>query len=235
MFDVLMPLKNLAAAKDRLSSLLTSHQRGTLAVAMATDVLETVLEWSACRSITLIVGAGWEQTFADRQRVTVVHEFSLPGKGLNQLLECGLTRLQSAHKIILHGDLPLLTMNDLDMIASALEGNDLAICPDYRQTGTNAIGFSCDQFFPLQFGEDSFSRHCADASLRGLRWVSVQSETLSADVDLPDDLQSLEDRYLEGGGFGANMRRWIDRNIPFSAAENRTLLEPSLPASASGV
>jgi 2-phospho-L-lactate/phosphoenolpyruvate guanylyltransferase len=106
------------------------------------------------------------------------------GAGLNAELERARFAAGRVPLLILHADLPLLTVADVDaMIAAATDG--LAIAPDNHGTGTNALAIGDSRSFELCFGLDSFRLHQAQAPDAAI--VSGRPG-LSLDIDTVDDL-----------------------------------------------
>jgi 2-phospho-L-lactate guanylyltransferase len=114
------------------------------------------------------------------------------GGGLNQALrgalheagQAGVSRL-----VILPGDLPQVTANDLALLALVPEG-EIGIAPDRHGTGTNALSLPLPaaRDFAFAFGEDSFAEHCAEAERLRLGIETVHSHGLARDIDLPENL-----------------------------------------------
>lgn len=98
--------------------------------------------------------------------------------------------------LVVHGDLPLITADDVWALADALAaGADLVLAPDRAEVGTNALGGWLAAGMPFLFGGASFARHMAAAAWRELHVAVVRSPTLALDVDTPESLaryQSLE-------------------------------------------
>ena len=197
MLDVVLPLKSLSAAKSRLSSALSGEQRQALTVAMARDVMATLLDWPETRSLTVIVGEGWRELLVDLPRRNLrvlqedVPEAGDPASHLNSAVNAALANLNDA-VVVIHGDLPWLSRADLDLIAEALHaGNDAVIAPDRHGSGTNLMAFARASDALCQFGGDSFARHRERLTEAGLAYKSVSAYGLSHDLDTPEDLALL--------------------------------------------
>ena len=115
-----------------------------------------------------------------------------PGFGLNPALQVALmhvSRKGAARMIVLFADLPLLTSQDIELLAVA-PADTIAMAPDRHGTGTNALSLPLPQAkgFTFAFGPDSFARHHAEANRLGIRIEEVHSQGLARDVDMPEDL-----------------------------------------------
>lgn len=115
-----------------------------------------------------------------------------PTADLNAALEharAALRRAGADALLVIHGDLPLITADDIWAMADALAaGADVAIAPDRAEIGTNALGCRLDANLPFLFGGASFARHMAAAAWRELHVAIVRSPTLALDVDTPESL-----------------------------------------------
>ena len=125
-----------------------------------------------------------------------------PGRGLNAAAAAALAAAdgKASRLILIHGDLPLVTARDIELLAAAPAG-EIAIAPDRHGTGTNAISLPLPaaRGFSFAFGTDSFARHNAEAGRMGLGISEVHSPGLSRDVDEPDDLQDAADLLKQAG------------------------------------
>ena len=89
--------------------------------------------------------------------------------------------------LILPTDLPNLTAEDVQAMASPRgRGPQIIIAPS-RDGGTNALMLQPGQAIPFAFGRDSFRRHQRLAVEAGIPVRVVESDSLLFDVDLPED------------------------------------------------
>ena len=107
------------------------------------------------------------------------------GRGLNA--ELYVVAATVPNKIlIIHGDLPLVTAQDITALVDAAEAKGCAIAPDRHGQGTNALALCTRrEGFSFAFGVDSFARH---QNSLGDALATVQRTGLSCDIDTPDDL-----------------------------------------------
>ena len=98
--------------------------------------------------------------------------------------------------LMISGDIPLLSPMALaDLVALGQHGSDLvAIVPDRRRTGTNALLCAPPEVIPNCFGTDSFQRHLSAARAGKVAVHVVESEDLALDIDDPTDLDELRRR-----------------------------------------
>jgi 2-phospho-L-lactate guanylyltransferase len=70
----------------------------------------------------------------------------------------------------------------------------VAIVPDRRRSGTNALLCTPPAIIPPCFGADSFQRHLAAARSQGVDVRVVESDALGLDIDELEDLDELQRR-----------------------------------------
>jgi 2-phospho-L-lactate guanylyltransferase len=177
-----IPARQPGEGKTRLAGVLSAGEREELARIMLAHVVETA---GSARNVdrTCIVGS---------MPYSEVPLLSDPGSGLNPALQSALGEAGAAaasRMIVLHGDLPQLTVRDVELLAAASEGS-LAIAPDRHGTGTNALSLPLPAAsrFAFAFGPDSFARHQAEAERLALPIETIRSPGLAHDIDEPDDL-----------------------------------------------
>ncbi|RZK02915.1 MAG: 2-phospho-L-lactate guanylyltransferase [Novosphingobium sp.] len=184
----IIPLRATPESKSRLAGVLDETARAELVDAMLTRVLDAARGARNVEEVRLIGSAR-----AIPDDVTIMVD---PGQGLNAAAAAALAAAdgRASRLIVIHGDLPLVTARDLELLAAAPEG-EIAIAPDRHGTGTNAISLPLPaaRGFSFAFGTDSFALHNAEAGRMGLRISEIHSPGLSRDVDEPEDLSDAAD------------------------------------------
>ena len=177
-----IPLRATPDSKSRLAGVLNAPARAALVDAMLARVLDAA---RGARNVSRVCVMGTSR-MALPDDVTPLAE---PGGGLNAAAACALAQTKGNRIIVVHADLPLVTSQDLELLAAAPEGT-IAIAPDRHGTGTNAISLPLPaaKGFSFAFGPDSFARHKAETDRLGLALEEVHSLGLARDVDEPDDL-----------------------------------------------
>ena len=122
-----------------------------------------------------------------------VISFDDPGGGLNQALTAAA--LEALHRgadrlLIAHADLPFLQPEEVMTLIEASKSSGLAIAPDRRGSGTNALCLTLPPTIRFQFGPESFERHLAQAAARDISPAVVRLPGLAFDLDEPADLRS---------------------------------------------
>jgi 2-phospho-L-lactate guanylyltransferase len=191
---ILVPVKNLANAKQRLASLLDLPTRTALAQAMLFDVLEAV---SRCKSRTE-VGLVTNDAFA----IKLAHHFNFQiipdqtNSGETDAIRMATEFCESRgvdSTLVIPGDIPLLQPSELDQLLAAAPEEGSVIVPAADGRGTNAILRRPAGLFPLRFGNDSFKPHLEAARATNKPCVVISLPGIALDVDHPCDLRRLAD------------------------------------------
>ena len=77
---ILIPIKNLANAKQRLSPVLTNDERQELARAMCADVLSTVAAWQFRSEVAVVTSDPFAVALAERFGFEVIRDDENPGE-----------------------------------------------------------------------------------------------------------------------------------------------------------
>jgi 2-phospho-L-lactate guanylyltransferase len=189
-----VPIKPIHTAKSRLSSVLTQRQRSELALNLLQNTLSILSGWKSLAG-TLLASADpavWE--VAGQYQVEIFKEPDVPG--LNESLRRAaeeIDHLGAEGVLVIPGDLPFLDQPSLQKIID-LAGYPpvLAIAPDKKRQGTNAMLVSPVGAIPFRYGPDSFRKHQDSARLAHIPTYTVELASLAVDIDLPEDLLSIQ-------------------------------------------
>jgi 2-phospho-L-lactate guanylyltransferase len=189
---ILVPVKNLSNAKQRLSSVLDPDARHELAQAMCTDVLETLGRWERRPGVTVVTGDPFATDLAMSLGFDVIADVANPGETGAVEMATTLCRDQGVdYTLVIPADIPLIDCAELDRIVESAPVSGSVLVPDAAGRGTNAAFRSPADLFPLRFGNDSFIPHHAAAKATGLPCVVLKLPGIAIDVDRPEDLQAL--------------------------------------------
>jgi 2-phospho-L-lactate guanylyltransferase len=192
-----LPVKPFNDAKSRLAPVMEAGQRRDLARALMLHSLAT-LQGCAQVDHALVVSSDSEaRDLAAAQGAEALDE---SGAGLNPALEEARSYAVShgaASLLVLASDLPLLTASDLDAMLSH-DGPGVAIAPDHRRQGTNALLLQPPGAIDFHFGESSLQQHHEAAAAAGIAPIEVFRTGLAFDVDLPRDWHDLMSSGREG-------------------------------------
>jgi 2-phospho-L-lactate guanylyltransferase len=189
---ILVPVKNLSNAKQRLSSVLNNAGRHELAMAMLEDVL-TALAASSRRSQVALVTADAEAIrLAERLSFQVIQDQSNLGETQAIAMATRTCEVRGeVETLVLPADIPLVTSDEIDRIFRMAPPSGTVIVPSREMRGSNAILRRPASLFPLRFGDDSFHPHLCAARLSGEPCVVLMLDGIALDVDGPEDLAEL--------------------------------------------
>lgn len=182
-----MPWKQGPDTKSRLGATLDGAERTALASTMAATVIARLADVDAIAALHLLAPAPvphWPCQWLPDE-----------GRGLNGELDAARARLGTGPVLVIHADLPCLTVGDIRCLLTAAQASGAALAPDRHGQGTNAVALADGDDFRFQFGPDSFARHRAQRPHAAI----VERDGLGFDLDTPTDL----DRWREGQHLGS--------------------------------
>lgn len=221
---VVVPVKDAAVGKTRLSGALDDRSRTTLARAMA---LDTIAAAAACAAVGLVLVVTSDEVVArdaaEAARVAArgasagaaVQVLPEPShatarSGLDAAAVAGVEQARrlapAAPVAVLLGDLPALRPADLESALVLAGPHGRAMVADEPGTGTTLLTVSGAATFDSRFGAGSARAH------RELGYVLLEvpvASTLRRDIDLPADLGTLLTLRP-----GPRTARLLDRLLP---------------------
>ncbi len=227
-----VPVKTMAAAKRRLSPVLSAAERAGLAAAMARDVLASLAGQPGLDGVWLCAPADPSaEALAQAAGVDLLAE--VDGGGLNAAI--GQAARQLANQgaddlLIVHGDLPLLGPVEVAAFIAAhrrrAPAPQVTLCSDRHGVGTNLLAWRPLSSFTPAYGPDSLARHQALARAAG---VPVQIQNIPVgrfDIDEPADLMALLNQDHGDRGrhslaylYGRGIARRMTAVLPISPGE----------------
>jgi len=189
---ILVPVKNLSAAKQRLAALLDQPARTELAQTMLHDVVATLAAWPQRPDCALVTSDPFAVELARQYNLEIIPDPANPGEtGAIEMATQICVGRGIDSTLVIPADIPLIQPSELEQILgqAPLKGSVLAPAADGR--GTNAAFRRPANLFPLRFGNDSFKPHLAAAQATGKPCVVLQLPTVAIDVDNPEDLHRL--------------------------------------------
>jgi 2-phospho-L-lactate/phosphoenolpyruvate guanylyltransferase len=217
---ILVPVKNLSTAKQRLAAVLDQPARTELAQAMLQDVVATLAAWARRPACALVTSDPFAIELAKQYDFEIIPDPANPGEtGAIEMATrlCVERGLDST--LVIPADIPLIQASELDQILEHAPDEGSLLVPAADGRGTNAAFRRPANLFPLRFGNDSFKPHLAAAQATGKPCIVLQLPGIAIDVDNPEDLQ----RVLAHPGETRTqslLRRWsIDSRFPATGTE----------------
>jgi 2-phospho-L-lactate guanylyltransferase len=172
----IIPLKGFEFAKARLE--LLPAKRSSLAQAVAARVVAACLDGGM--EPLVVTGSSTLRDWATELGASSIDEPL--GGGLDAAAARGVAQAAQRPWLVVHGDLPLLSAEDIVGVGDLLAQGRVVIAPS-RDGGTNLLGSTGE--FEFRYGPASFHRHLAAAGDREVAVVITPGTALEIDT-LPD-------------------------------------------------
>lgn len=190
---LLLPIKDLTQAKQRLAGVLTPEERLGLVQAMLVDTIQAVRGVRCADKIVVVTNYQlaldlaeenrWEILREDRQ-FSESHSVDFASRVWEERGVTGLLRVPL--------DVPLVRASDIEeLLLTECRTPGLVIVPSRDGTGTNAILRTPPTLFPSHFGDGSFAKHVAEARHLQAQVILHNNARLEMDVDDEADLRAL--------------------------------------------
>ena len=189
---ILIPVKHLSSAKQRLASVLDQPARTELAQAMLHDVLSTLHAWQDRPAVAVVTSDPFAVELAKRYGFEVIPDPENPGETGAIEMATGVCEQRGVEStLVIPADIPLIRSEELEEILQQAPREGSVLVPAADGRGTNAAFRRPAGLFPLRFGNDSFKPHHAAALATGKPCIVLQLHGIAVDVDNPSDLQRL--------------------------------------------
>ncbi len=217
---ILVPVKNLSAAKQRLAAVLDQPARTELAQTMLHDVVAALAAWRRRPACSLVTSDPFALGLAREYDFEIIPDPANPGEtgAIEMATNLCVTRgIDST--LVIPADIPLIQASELDEILAHAPEEGTVLAPAADGRGTNAAFRRPANLFPLRFGNDSFKPHLASAQATGKPCVVLQLPSVALDVDNPEDLQQLLAHPGETRTQSL-LRQWaLDKRFPAKGSE----------------
>jgi 2-phospho-L-lactate/phosphoenolpyruvate guanylyltransferase len=190
---ILVPVKILANAKQRLSSVLSAEQRFTLAQAMCEDVLQTLALWKSRPGVAVVTSDSFVRDLASRFNFDVIADDNSGETNAIEIATASCKAQGASYSLVVPADIPLIEVSELQTILDSAPHSTggAVLVSDAARRGTNAAWRSPADLFPLRFGNDSFAPHLASARATALPCVVLELPGIARDIDRPEDLREV--------------------------------------------
>lgn len=188
-----VPLKSLRGSKKRLADVLDEDEREAFVTAMARAVLTALSETSGIDGIMVVSNATEVAEIALEYGARVVPEGEQ--QGLSGAITSAAEVLRADHvakMMVVHGDIPLATPADFDLLLErAGSAPSVTIVPCRIEDGTNVMICTPPDVIPFHYGPGSCGAHQRAARAAGVDAKIMRLPGLALDIDTPEDLAAL--------------------------------------------
>ena len=159
---LLIPVKSLTTAKQRLAAALDQARRSQLAEAMLRDVMTAAAGVLGRIDVALVTGdapraARWPREFG----FLVIDDTRNESEtAAIEMATAWCEQRGYDTTIVVPGDIPLITSDELHRVLDAAPAEGAVFVPAYDRRGSNCILRRPASIIPLRFGNDSFLPHC---------------------------------------------------------------------------
>ena len=220
-----IPVKETAAAKERLGDAVPRHLRPGLALAMLEDVLAAVAKTlhktlhqgpRGLAGIAVVTLDPDARTLAQRYGARILTDDARGGHTAAVAAAARTLAAEGKHGMLqMPGDIPLVTADEISLLlAMRRPAPSFTIAPSHDDFGSNAVLVCPPAAVPLTFGDDSFYPHLRTAQACGIEPVIVRQPGIGRDIDRPEDIWAFArlrshtraQAFLERHGLGRRNR-----------------------------
>jgi len=192
---LLIPVKDLTTAKQRLGEALDQAQRSQLAEAMLRDVMSAAAGVTERLDIFLATGDSRAQVMARKFNFGVIVDNRNESEtAAIEMATAWCEQRQYDTTVVVPGDIPLITAVELHRVLDAAPPEGAVFVPAYDRRGSNCILRRPAAIIPLRFGNDSFLPHCEAMKKTGKPLVILEMPGIGLDIDNPHELELLVQR-----------------------------------------
>jgi 2-phospho-L-lactate guanylyltransferase len=204
---LLLPVKDLNNAKQRLMGVLSPEQRFALAEAMLADTIRAVRGVRRAEKVFVVTNYEPAVRIAEENHWEILREDQQISESHSVDAASNICERRGVTALLrLPLDLPLIQPGDIDELLTAdCHAPALVIVPSRDGTGTNAMLRTPPTLFPSHFGSGSFAKHLAEAESAHAQVLIRRNVRLEMDVDDESDLRALLQHDLSATETG----RWL--------------------------
>ena len=210
---LLIPVKSLTTAKQRLAAALDQERRSQLAEAMLRDVMTAAAGVLGRIDVALVTGDARACVLAAEFGFLVIDDPRNESEtAAIEMATAWCEQRGYDTTVVVPGDIPLSTSDELRRVLDAAPAEGAVFVPAYDRRGSNCILRRPAAIIPLRFGNDSFLPHCEAMRKTGRELVVLEMPGIGLDIDNPHELELLlqrdgsthAQRLLRSWGFGAH-------------------------------
>jgi len=191
---LLIPVKNLDFANERLSSVLNQEGRTALAYEMLKDVFEAASESTLPDKIAVVTLDKKAMYMADKLDFAIINEENQESESSSVDYALKVCKEMGAESVlVIPGDAPLITAQDIDFVIDKVKDYPHVIMvPAADKLGTNAILRKPPDVITSMFGHDSFRKHKEQSDEKNIPYEVYELPNIALDIDEPADIEQLK-------------------------------------------
>lgn len=196
---VIVPVKQLSSAKERLAFLLSPIERRSLALAMLEDVVTVLCSSRKLDGVVVISNDPIVWEMAKNLGALVIEELLQEGENVSVEQATKICMNWGASSVlVVPSDIPLITLADVDFLIEKSKNDDqenhsytprVILVPSLDHKGTNALLRRPPDIIPTHFGYNSFQAHIAEAEKQQIPYKIWILPRIALDIDSPEDLR----------------------------------------------
>src|ERR1017187_9767296 len=192
---LLIPVKNLTNAKQRLGEALDQPQRSQLVEAMLRDVMTAAAGVTDRLDVFLVTEDARAQAMAKEFNFGVIEDTRNESEtAAIEMATAWCEHRQYDTTVVVPGDIPLIAAAELHSVLDAAPPEGAVFVPAYDRRGSNCILRRPAAIIPLGFGNDSFLPHCEAMKQTGKPLIILEMPGIGLDIDNPHELELLVQR-----------------------------------------
>jgi len=197
---ILIPVKDLTRAKQRLALLMTQEERTRLAWAMLENTFAAAASARNVDRIAVVTLYAPAIELARKYGMELIAETEQISESASVDFGSREVKKRGATAVLrLPIDLPLVTAGDIETVLEHDgEAPSVVIVPSRDGAGTNAILRRPPDLFPSHFGPGSLAKHLAEAERIKADCRVIELHRITLDIDDPNDVSEFI-RRGEGG------------------------------------
>lgn len=208
---VILPVKEMVGAKQRLAPRLSPEERIALMRIMLRDVLTALSAAQGLAGIAMVTLDPWAGALAQEYGARIITEGARAGHtGAVTAAASALQAEGIAAILTLPGDIPAVQTPEIEALSAAVTSAPaFIIAPAHDEKGSNAILMSPPNAVKLRFGEDSYFPHLAAARAARIAPQILRLPGIAMDIDNPADIT----RFMElREAQGTRTRAWLQQS-----------------------
>jgi 2-phospho-L-lactate/phosphoenolpyruvate guanylyltransferase len=190
---ILIPVKDLSCAKQRLAQLFTQEERTRLAWMMLETTFAAATGVRNVDRLAVVTLYPPAISLAEKYGMEVISETAQISESVSVDFGSHELKKRGASSVLrLPIDLPLIKTEDIEMILSYAKARPhIVIVPSRDGTGTNAILRKPPDLFPSHFGPGSFLKHLREAEKAKAECEVIHLPRVALDIDDAEDVKEM--------------------------------------------